>query len=139
MHDQYAVTCVAWCADGVRLAVVEADPLHTLCIWKCRGQGGEQLLHTCPTDTLAVLAVGWNPYGNEWIVTAGEQHVRFWKIDNGQLVGRRGTVGVAGCHVTAACVAFVESTGADADSELEAKYTLSGMMDGRCGSCACLL
>jgi WD40 repeat protein len=131
LHPEYAVSCLAWCADGVRIAAVEADPLHTLCVWKVRGVGGEQLLHSCPTDTLAVLAVGWNPFVSEWIVTAGEQHVRFWKLKDAQVVGRRGGLGVAGCHVTAACVAFVEKTGADSDPEIEATYTLTGMMDGR--------
>lgn len=83
-HEEHAVAAIAWCSDSERIASVGTDPLHTLCIWKWRGGEGA-LLHSTPTETLGVLCLGWSPAGGSgaWIVQGGEQHVLFWKVEEG--------------------------------------------------------
>jgi WD40 repeat protein len=83
-HEEHAVAAIAWCSDSERIASVGTDPLHTLCVWRWRGGEGA-LLHSTPTETLGVLCLGWSPAGGSgaWIVQGGEQHVLFWKVEQG--------------------------------------------------------
>jgi hypothetical protein len=54
-----------------------------------------------------IVAIKFNPFIADEIVSVGEQHVQFWKLKDGSLTGQRGIVGRLGKIQAVLSLAFL--------------------------------
>ncbi|XP_061843886.1 echinoderm microtubule-associated protein-like 6 isoform X4 [Nerophis lumbriciformis] len=98
----HGVACLAFDADGQRLASVGLDAKNTLCVWDWRGG---RVLATATGHSDRIFDVAWDPLVSGRLVSCGVKHIKFWTLCGNALTPKRGIFGKAGDLQTILCVA----------------------------------
>eukprot|EP00163_Fabomonas_tropica_P034258 TRINITY_DN93_c0_g1_i1.p1 TRINITY_DN93_c0_g1~~TRINITY_DN93_c0_g1_i1.p1 ORF type:complete len:2052 (-),score=797.91 TRINITY_DN93_c0_g1_i1:729-6884(-) len=96
------VNCVGFSNSGKRLATVGLDDDHTLVVWKWKSA---DVIATAKGHTDKILSVSWAP-NDEYLVTCGVKHIKFWLLRGNQLIGKKGIFGKNGSIQTIIDTAF---------------------------------
>ncbi|XP_068597059.1 echinoderm microtubule-associated protein-like 6 [Brachionichthys hirsutus] len=98
----HGIACLAFSADGQRLASVGLDAKNTLCIWEWkRGK----ILATATGHSDRIFDICWDPFQQNRLVSCGVKHIKFWALCGNALVPKRGLFGRRGDLQTLLCVA----------------------------------
>ena len=101
---QRAVTSLSFDATGKFLVTVGLDDEHSIAVYDWENK---KVLANSKGDTKRIFNCKYNPHDGR-IVTVGEQHVKFWVMENGYLVGKNGVFGRLGKPSTVLSIAFGE-------------------------------
>uniref|UniRef100_A0A8D3BHN0 EMAP like 6 n=1 Tax=Scophthalmus maximus TaxID=52904 RepID=A0A8D3BHN0_SCOMX len=98
----HGIACLAFSADGQRLASVGLDAKNTLCIWEWkRGK----ILATATGHSDRIFDICWDPIQQNRLVSCGVKHIKFWSLCGNSLSPKRGIFGKTGDLQTILCVA----------------------------------
>ncbi|KAM3606890.1 uncharacterized protein V6R79_025142 [Siganus canaliculatus] len=98
----HGVACLAFSADGQRLASIGLDAKNTVCIWEWkRGK----ILATATGHSDRIFDVSWDPVLQNRLVSCGVKHIKFWSLCGNALTPKRGIFGKTGDLQTILCVA----------------------------------
>ena len=61
--------------DGKKLADIGLDDDHCICIWDWKRA---EKLATTRGHKDKIYVLEWNPFNNNYLVTVGEKHIKFW-------------------------------------------------------------
>lgn len=61
--------------DGKKLADIGLDDDHCICIWDWKKA---EKLATTRGHKDKIYVLEWNPFNNNYFVTVGEKHIKFW-------------------------------------------------------------
>ena len=117
---ELGVSAVEFCGEA-RLVTVGSDGDHTVALWNW---ADGDLLCTRGAAAKPVLALAC--HGDNYFITAGVGHLRFWRVDGGALTCRNPIFGTKGSTQSFLSVAFAPS-GAEQDS---APVAFTGAQDG---------
>ncbi|KAM4607535.1 echinoderm microtubule-associated protein-like 6 isoform 3-T3 [Polymixia lowei] len=98
----HGIACLAFSADGQRLASVGLDAKNTVCIWEWkRGK----ILATATGHSDRIFDICWDPFQQNRLVSCGVKHIKFWALCGNALTPKRGIFGKTGDLQTILCVA----------------------------------
>ncbi|XP_053730292.1 echinoderm microtubule-associated protein-like 6 isoform X1 [Synchiropus splendidus] len=98
----HGIACLAFSADGQRLASVGLDAKNSVCIWEWkRGK----ILATATGHSDRIFDVCWDPFQQNRLVSCGVKHIKFWSLCGNALTPKRGIFGKMGDLQTILCVA----------------------------------
>uniref|UniRef100_A0AAQ4S2U2 EMAP like 6 n=1 Tax=Gasterosteus aculeatus aculeatus TaxID=481459 RepID=A0AAQ4S2U2_GASAC len=98
----HGIACLAFSADGQRLASIGLDAKNTMCIWDWkRGK----ILATATGHSDRIFDVSWDPFQQNRLVSCGVKHIKFWSLCGNALTPKRGIFGKTGDLQTILCVA----------------------------------
>uniref|UniRef100_A0A3Q1BB23 HELP domain-containing protein n=1 Tax=Amphiprion ocellaris TaxID=80972 RepID=A0A3Q1BB23_AMPOC len=98
----HGIACLAFSADGQRLASVGLDAKNTVCIWEWkRGK----ILATATGHSDRIFDICWDPFQQNRLVSCGVKHIKFWSLCGNALTPKRGIFGKTGDLQTILCVA----------------------------------
>uniref|UniRef100_A0AAX7TW25 EMAP like 6 n=1 Tax=Astatotilapia calliptera TaxID=8154 RepID=A0AAX7TW25_ASTCA len=98
----HGIACLAFSADGQRLASVGLDAKNTVCIWEWkRGK----ILATATGHSDRIFDICWDPFQQSRLVSCGVKHIKFWSLCGNALTPKRGIFGKTGDLQTILCVA----------------------------------
>ncbi|KAK7902027.1 hypothetical protein WMY93_018796 [Mugilogobius chulae] len=98
----HGIACLAFSADGQRLASVGLDAKNTVCIWEWR-RG--KVLATATGHSDRIFDICWDPFQQNRLVSCGVKHIKFWSLCGNALTPKRGIFGKTGDLQTILCVA----------------------------------
>jgi WD40 repeat protein len=70
--------------DGKKLADIGLDDDHCICIWDWKKA---EKLATTRGHKDKIYVLEWNPFNNNYFVTVGEKHIKFWTHNGKGLFG----------------------------------------------------
>ncbi|KAI9533540.1 Echinoderm microtubule-associated protein-like 6 [Dissostichus eleginoides] len=98
----HGIACLAFSADGQRLASIGLDAKNTLCIWEWkRGK----ILATATGHSDRIFDISWDPCQQSRLVSCGVKHIKFWSLCGNALTPKRGIFGKTGDLQTILCLA----------------------------------
>ncbi|XP_045921154.1 echinoderm microtubule-associated protein-like 6 [Micropterus dolomieu] len=98
----HGIACLAFSADGQRLASVGLDAKNTVCIWEWkRGK----ILATATGHSDRIFDICWDLFQQNRLVSCGVKHIKFWSLCGNSLTPKRGIFGKTGDLQTILCVA----------------------------------
>uniref|UniRef100_A0A3B5AX58 Echinoderm microtubule-associated protein-like 6 n=1 Tax=Stegastes partitus TaxID=144197 RepID=A0A3B5AX58_9TELE len=98
----HGIACLAFSADGQRLASVGLDAKNTVCIWEWkRGK----VLATATGHSDRIFDICWDPFQQNRLVSCGVKHIKFWSLCGNALTPKRGIFGKTGDLQTILCIA----------------------------------
>ncbi|KAJ6667049.1 hypothetical protein lerEdw1_019052 [Lerista edwardsae] len=97
----HGVACLAFDADGQRLASVGLDAKNTVCIWDWK-KG--KLLASATGHSDRIFDVSWDPYQPNRVASCGVKHIKFWTLCGNALTAKRGIFGKTGDLQTILCL-----------------------------------
>ncbi|XP_055018852.1 echinoderm microtubule-associated protein-like 6 [Boleophthalmus pectinirostris] len=112
----HGIACLAFSADGQRLASVGLDAKNTVCIWEWR-RG--KILATATGHSDRIFDICWDPFQQNRLVSCGVKHIKFWSLCGNALTPKRGIFGKTGDLQTILCVAAAKD-----------EVTYSGALNG---------
>lgn len=95
------IICVDFSGDGKKLADIGLDDDHCICIWDWRKA---EKLATTRGHKDKIYVLEWNPFNNNYFVTVGEKHIKFWTHNVSKIEKRPVTYGKAGQVSSMLCV-----------------------------------
>ncbi|XP_062320153.1 echinoderm microtubule-associated protein-like 6 isoform X2 [Osmerus eperlanus] len=98
----HGVACLAFSADGQRLASVGLDAKNTVCVWDWK-KG--KILATATGHSDRIFDISWDPFQPHRLVSCGVKHIKFWALCGNSLTPKRGIFGKTGDLQTILCVA----------------------------------
>lgn len=98
----HGIACLAFSADGQRLASVGLDAKNTVCIWEWR-RG--KILASATGHSDRIFDICWDPFQQNRLVSCGVKHIKFWSMCGNALTPKRGIFGKTGDLQTILCVA----------------------------------
>ncbi|XP_038164226.1 echinoderm microtubule-associated protein-like 6 isoform X2 [Cyprinodon tularosa] len=98
----HGIACLAFSADGQRLASVGLDAKNTVCIWEWK-KG--KILATATGHSDRIFDICWDPFQQNRLVSCGVKHIKFWSLCGNALSPKRGIFGKTGDLQTILCVA----------------------------------
>ncbi|XP_015240079.1 PREDICTED: echinoderm microtubule-associated protein-like 6 [Cyprinodon variegatus] len=98
----HGIACLAFSADGQRLASVGLDAKNTVCIWEWK-KG--RILATATGHSDRIFDICWDPFQQNRLVSCGVKHIKFWSLCGNALSPKRGIFGKTGDLQTILCVA----------------------------------
>uniref|UniRef100_A0A8C6S538 EMAP like 6 n=1 Tax=Neogobius melanostomus TaxID=47308 RepID=A0A8C6S538_9GOBI len=98
----HGIACLAFSADGQRLASVGLDAKNTVCIWEWR-KG--KILASATGHSDRIFDICWDPFQQNRLVSCGVKHIKFWALCGNALTPKRGIFGKTGDLQTILCVA----------------------------------
>ncbi|XP_072293600.1 echinoderm microtubule-associated protein-like 6 isoform X2 [Eucyclogobius newberryi] len=98
----HGIACLAFSADGQRLASVGLDAKNTVCIWEWR-RG--KILATATGHSDRIFDICWDPFQQNRLMSCGVKHIKFWSLCGNALTPKRGIFGKTGDLQTILCVA----------------------------------
>ena len=100
---QRAVVQLAFDVTGRYLATVGLDDAHSIAVydWNLR-----KMVANSKGDENRLFVCRYNPHDGR-LVTGGVKHLKFWVMDGGYLVGRKGMYGRLGSPCTTLSIAFL--------------------------------
>ncbi|XP_077381857.1 echinoderm microtubule-associated protein-like 6 isoform X7 [Festucalex cinctus] len=98
----HGVACLAFDADGQRLASVGLDAKNTVCVWDWR-RG--RVLASATGHSDRIFDVAWDRQLSARLVSCGVKHIKFWTLCGNALTPKRGIFGKTGDLQTILCVA----------------------------------
>jgi len=99
---QRAVVSLSFDSTGKFLATVGLDDEHSIAVYDWENK---KVLANSKGDVKRIFNCEYNPYDGR-IVTVGENHIKFWVMENGYLVGKNGVYGRLGKPSTILSIAF---------------------------------
>eukprot|EP00899_Mesostigma_viride_P008440 jgi/Mesvir1/17598/Mv08830-RA.1 len=99
---QRAVVAIAFHPQGRMIGTVGLDDNHSVALYDW---AAGKLVASAKGDTNRIYYCDFNPKDGR-LVTVGEKHVKFFSLENGELVGRKGVYGKVGAVSTALSIAF---------------------------------
>ena len=97
-----AVVSLSFDGTGRFLSSVGLDDDHSVAVYDWQSR---RMLANSKGDANRIFNVEYNPHDGR-IVTGGVKHVKFWVMEGGYLVGRRGVYGRVGAAATTLSIAF---------------------------------
>ncbi|XP_037543112.1 echinoderm microtubule-associated protein-like 6 isoform X2 [Nematolebias whitei] len=98
----HGIACLAFSADGQRLASVGLDAKNTVCVWEWkRGK----VLASATGHSDRIFDICWDPFQQNRLVSCGVKHIKFWSLCGNALTPKRGIFGKTGDLQTILCVA----------------------------------
>uniref|UniRef100_A0A3Q2VUR1 EMAP like 6 n=1 Tax=Haplochromis burtoni TaxID=8153 RepID=A0A3Q2VUR1_HAPBU len=113
----HGVACLAFDADGQRLASVGLDAKNTVCVWDWRR--GRVLATATGHSDRQIFDVCWDPFQAGRLVSCGVKHIKFWTLCGNALTPKRGIFGKTGDLQTILCVSAAKD-----------ELTYSGALNG---------
>ncbi|CAB4035433.1 echinoderm microtubule-associated -like 6 [Paramuricea clavata] len=95
------IICVDFSGDGKKLADIGLDDDHCICIWDWKKA---EKLATTRGHKDKIYVLEWNPFNNNYFVTVGEKHIKFWTHNGSKIEKRPVTYGKAGQVSSMLCV-----------------------------------
>ncbi|TRY96368.1 hypothetical protein DNTS_033743 [Danionella cerebrum] len=112
----HGVACLAFDADGQRLASVGLDAKNTVYVWDWkRGR----VLATATGHSDRIFDISWDPFVAHRLVSCGVKHIKFWTLCGNALTPKRGIFGKTGDLQTILCLATAKD-----------EVTYSGALNG---------
>ncbi|KAI2658968.1 Echinoderm microtubule-associated protein-like 6 [Labeo rohita] len=112
----HGVACLAFDADGQRLASVGLDAKNTVCVWDWK-KG--RVLATATGHSDRIFDISWDPFLPHRLVSCGVKHIKFWTLCGNALTPKRGIFGKTGDLQTILCLATAKD-----------EVTYSGALNG---------
>nr|XP_021335612.1 echinoderm microtubule-associated protein-like 6 [Danio rerio] len=112
----HGVACLAFDADGQRLASVGLDAKNTVCVWDWK-KG--RVLATATGHSDRIFDISWDPFLPHRLVSCGVKHIKFWALCGNALTPKRGIFGKTGDLQTILCLATAKE-----------EVTYSGALNG---------
>uniref|UniRef100_A0A671R5K6 HELP domain-containing protein n=1 Tax=Sinocyclocheilus anshuiensis TaxID=1608454 RepID=A0A671R5K6_9TELE len=112
----HGVACLAFDADGQRLASVGLDAKNTVCVWDWK-KG--RVLATATGHSDRIFDISWDPFLQHRLVSCGVKHIKFWALCGNALTPKRGIFGKTGDLQTILCLATAKD-----------EVTYSGALNG---------
>ena len=97
-----AVVSLSFDGTGRFLSSVGLDDDHSVAVYDWQSR---RMLANSKGDANRIFNVEYNPHDGR-IVTGGVKHIKFWVMEGGYLVGRRGVYGRVGGAATVLSIAF---------------------------------
>ncbi|XP_055039416.1 echinoderm microtubule-associated protein-like 6 isoform X2 [Misgurnus anguillicaudatus] len=112
----HGVACLAFDADGQRLASVGLDAKNTVCVWDWK-KG--RVLASATGHSDRIFDISWDPFIQHRLVSCGVKHIKFWTLCGNALTPKRGIFGKTGDLQTILCLATAKD-----------EVTYSGALNG---------
>ncbi|XP_057217479.1 echinoderm microtubule-associated protein-like 6 isoform X1 [Triplophysa rosa] len=112
----HGVACLAFDADGQRLASVGLDAKNTVCVWDWK-KG--RVLANATGHSDRIFDISWDPFLQHRLVSCGVKHIKFWTLCGNALTPKRGIFGKTGDLQTILCLATAKD-----------EVTYSGALNG---------